>query len=288
MSEDPAIQAYADLSERQWGLGELSSLPMFKAFPKPTRDPQMIEQYLSEWKREDGDARCRAPDGSGFHRYTMQSMESPLRDKSTVEMDYWNTGAGENIMVGPRGGRLRVTEDGQRVGSELLNQLEEEKSRAGEFHSRYQSRDGRPLGGKGTARFPFAPSIRQALADLQLSEAAKQAQFEQSLARLRQDSKITQEQEEREQEQQKERRSSKESIRSTYNIGEELPAFARRNSDPIESPLASLRQRGYNVPTPPRRDRNDTEPSHPSNTSPTPRSASHTSRIPPSLPPQSQ
>ena len=47
-------------------------------------------------------------------------------------------------------------------------------------------------------------------------------------------------------------RDSSPSIKSVYGIDEEIPSSARRDSDPISSPLGLLRKQGYHVATPPR------------------------------------
>lgn len=127
MSDEPVIQRYAERNQHQWCLKDLVTIPAFKALPTPTRDPALLEKYLSEWRRDDGDARCVLPDGSGVHHRTMQLMASAVGNKAISETDRSYSGNGERILVGPQGGRLRITERGHSTDVQDPRRWEEEE-----------------------------------------------------------------------------------------------------------------------------------------------------------------
>lgn len=83
MSDDPRIMNYAQNFGQPLGMPDLTQIPAFKPFPKPTTDPEQIAKHLKDFDEHDYKARFPLPDGSGtgYDRHKdmaeMEAMVSP-------------------------------------------------------------------------------------------------------------------------------------------------------------------------------------------------------------------
>ena len=132
MSDNPIIQNYAQAIARVGNEVEVSlNTPAFKPFPRPTRDLAEIQRHLREWDPKGWRAQIVLPDGSGLEaheEFEMAERSAAIQDR-LARMDAVEGGW---IEQSPNGSLAFFTEEGQRVGAELMKADEERKRKDGE------------------------------------------------------------------------------------------------------------------------------------------------------------
>ncbi|KAK5124784.1 hypothetical protein LTR85_001497 [Meristemomyces frigidus] len=115
MSEDRVIKDWArDTEGVQWGLKQLTNEAVFPKYPKPTRDPEVIEEYLRESVKWSHQAKEVLKDGREIVDGKEKAKEVHEEKMRRAQERY-----GGELIRGTGGGLSLFTEAGQREGGRL-------------------------------------------------------------------------------------------------------------------------------------------------------------------------
>lgn len=126
MSDDPEIMRWArEKNGQQWGADRLLNEAVFFKYPKPTKEPEVLERYIRESAKWDHKSNEVLQDGSGFDT-GMRITGNEERVRRAQEK------YGGDLVQGPGGGTSLFTEAGQREGGRIEEERMEAKRREGE------------------------------------------------------------------------------------------------------------------------------------------------------------